>query len=325
MAKPLQYAGVALDRANALRRDAAWVAECLGEPGTLVTPVWRGHNLFNAGPTPEAVFLNGEAAQSAMSAAGTVVLLGLDDRTAYAAADLSALEKNALAPFTKNDTKTGEFDDLRHVGALMTGPEAAILAYARGMIHWHQRHLFCGVCGAPTTSRDGGHVRICDGGADGGADTHMHFPRTDPAVIMLVAHDNPEGNGPACLLGRQRRWVDGMYSTLAGFVEPGETLEAAVAREVLEEAGIHVTDVRYMASQPWPFPSSLMLGYRARAETTDIKIDNRELEDARWFTLEEMKSFGEWGDASPRKRRFPRTDSISRWLIDGWLGKTGGV
>ena len=112
-----------------------------------------------------------------------------------------------------------------------------------------------------------------------------------------------------------------MYSTLAGFVEPGETLEEAVAREVLEESAVRVTDVRYQASQPWPFPSSLMLGFRARAETTAIKIDGRELEDARWFTPDEVRSFGEWGDAPEGEKRLPRKDSISRWLIDGWLGE----
>ncbi|MDA1089669.1 MAG: NAD(+) diphosphatase [Proteobacteria bacterium] len=315
MVKNLKYAGVALDRASALRRDETWVAERLGDPATLVAPVWRGLNLFKSDSMPQAVFLNGTAAQTAIKEAGAVVLLGLDGNTAYAAADLSGLDEYALAPFTD----TGGFEDLRRVGALMAGPEGALLAYARGMVHWHQKHMFCGVCGAPTTNRDGGLVRICDGRGDGGDDTHMHFPRTDPAVIMLVTHDNPEGNGPACLLGRQRRWVNGMYSTLAGFVEPGETLEEAVAREVLEESDIRVTDVQYMASQPWPFPSSLMLGFRARAETTKILIDARELEDARWFTADEMLGFGEWGDEPPGNNRMPRTDSIARWLMDGWL------
>ncbi len=187
-----------------------------------------------------------------------------------------------------------------------------------------QRHLYCGVCGALTQSRDGGHVRVCTNPDK----PHTHFPRTDPAVIMLVEHDDPEGNGPACLLGRQSRWVEGMYSTLAGFVEPGETLEEAVAREVLEESAVRVTDVRYRASQPWSFPSSLMLGFRARAETTAIRIDGRELEDARWFTPDEVRSFGEWGDAppsgSPDEKRLPRKDSISRWLIDVWLGEVAG-
>ena len=163
----------------------------------------------------------------------------------------------------------------------MRGPEAALLAYARGLMYWHRRHRFCGVCGAATDSRGGGHVRRCRN-AD---EPHEHFPRTDPAVIMLVTHDDLEGRGPAALLGRQSRWPDGMYSTLAGFVEPGESLEEAVAREVREETGVAVADVRYQASQPWPFPSSLMLGFRARAVTTGIDVDQRELQDARSGSL----------------------------------------
>ena len=201
----------------------------------------------------------------------------------------------------------------------MAGPEAALLAYARGLMHWHRGHVFCGLCGNPTESHDGGHLRRCTNAED----PHNHFPRTDPAVIMLVSHDNPQGNGPACLLGRQSRWAEGMYSTLAGFVEPGETLEEAVAREVLEESGVRVTNVEYKASQPWPFPSSLMLGFRARAETAEIEIDDREIEDAQWFRPEEVRSFGEWGTAPPGEKRLPRKDSISRWLIEGWLNDVG--
>lgn len=337
MGKNLKYSGVGLDRVNALRRDEAWVKDRLGAPGTRVVPVWRGRNLVVTGSQPEPVFLEGEAAGKVLGisaeTAGPVVLLGqddnTDDKTVYAAADLSALDEDALDPFTE----TGQFKELRRFGALMAGPDAALLAYARGMVHWHQRHLFCGVCGQPTESRDGGHMRICNGGGD----SHMHFPRTDPAVIMLVTHDDPEGNGPACLLGRQSQWIEGMYSTLAGFVEPGESLEEAVAREVEEESSIRVTDVQYMASQPWPFPSSLMLGFRAKALTTEIKIDNRELEDARWFTAVDMREFGEWPTGGAKgtplitekgaggatgERRLPRKDSIARFLVDSWLEDT---
>ena len=139
----------------------------------------------------------------------------------------------------------------------------------------------------------------------------------------VPSHGDPEGRGPACLLGRQNRWVEGMYSTLAGFVEPGESLEEAVAREVMEESGIRVTDVRYKASQPWPFPSSLMLGFRATARTTAITVDNRELEDAGWFTAGEVRGFGEWGAAPAGEKRLPRKDSISRWLIEGWPEDVG--
>src|SRR5262249_49094954 len=148
-----------------------------------------------------------------------------------------------------------EFTDLRRVGPLLERFEGSLLAYARGITYWHQRHRFCGVCGAPTRSRDAGHVRVC---LNETCKT-QHFPRTDPAVIMLV-HD-----GDRCLLGRQSVWPTGMHSTLAGFVEPGESLEEAVAREVREETAIEVTDVAYHSSQPWPFPSSVMLGFHARA------------------------------------------------------------
>ncbi len=318
MAVNLNYTGVALDRASEKRKDVAWVAERLADKTSRIVPLWRDRSLVKTGATPEAVYLTGRAAKAVLAEAATAVLLGLEDTIAYVAADLSLLDEDAANSHAGADGGNSAFEDLRRVGALMAGPDAALLAYAKGMIHWHQRHLYCGVCGALTQSRDGGHVRVCTNPDK----PHTHFPRTDPAVIMLVEHDDPEGNGPACLLGRQSRWVEGMYSTLAGFVEPGETLEEAVAREVLEESAVRVTDVRYRASQPWSFPSSLMLGFRARAETTAIRIDGRELEDARWFTPDEVRSFGEWGDAPEGEKRLPRKDSISRWLIEGWLEET---
>jgi NAD+ diphosphatase len=318
MAKYLNYSGLPLDRAANQRRDEAWVAKHLGHEGTLILPVWRGLNLVRLGDSrpPEAIFPTGPEGRALMAEADALVILGVHQETAYVAADISTLDE------TEVSARGGEnvFEDLRRVGALMAGDQGALLAYARGMVHWHQRHRFCGVCGEPTESRDGGHVRICSNEDD----AHMHFPRTDPAVIMLIAHDDPEGRGPACLLGRQKKWVDGMFSTLAGFVEPGETLEEAVAREVFEESAIRITDVRYQASQPWPFPSSLMLGFRAKAITTEINVDPRELEDARWFTPDELKAFGEWGDEPPRKNRMPRKDSISRRLIDDWLEDMAG-
>ncbi len=320
MAGSLNYTGVALDRASEMRRDEAWVAERLADETSRIVPLWRDRSLVKTGATPEAVYLTGRAAKAVLAEAATAVLLGLDDAIAYVAADLSLLDEDAANTLAGASAGGGAFEDLRRVGALMTAPDAAFLAYAREMIHWHQRHFYCGVCGALTGSRDGGHVRVCTNPDK----PHRHVPRTDPAVIMLIEHDDPEGNGPACLLGRQSRWVEGMYSTLAGFVEPGETLEEAVTREVLEESAVRVTDVCYRASQPWPFPSSLMLGFRARAETTAIRIDGRELEDARWFTPDGVRSFGEWGDAPEGEKRLPRKDSISRWLIDVWLGEVGG-
>ena len=155
----------------------------------------------------------------------------------------------------------------------MDGEDAALLAYARAMMYWHLRHQYCGVCGALTELLEAGHVRQCTNPEC----RATHFPRTDPAVIMLVI------SGELCLLGRQASWPAGMYSTLAGFVEPGEKFEAAVAREVFEESSVRIGRTTYHSSQPWPFPGSVMLGFHALAETTDIRVDHTELEDARWF------------------------------------------
>ncbi|MFQ5763424.1 MAG: NAD(+) diphosphatase [Rhodospirillales bacterium] len=315
----LSYTGVALDRAAVSRHDDAWFAERLAADGARIVPVWRDHSLVRPGESPDgapgAMIFTGGAGKAILAEADQVAILGMDGDVAYFAADVSGLDDDAAAALAGG----GAFEDLRRVGALMAGPEAALLAYARGIVHWHQRHRFCGTCGAATESRNGGHVRRCVNPEE----AHDHFPRTDPAVIMLVSHDDPDGRGPACLLGRQSRWPDGMYSTLAGFVEPGESLEEAVIREVREETGVVATEVRYRASQPWPFPSSLMLGFRARAETTAIQVHDQELEDARWFTPVEVRTFGEWGAAPPGEKRLPRKDSISRWLIEGWLTDHG--
>ncbi|HEY9549977.1 MAG TPA: NAD(+) diphosphatase, partial [Kiloniellaceae bacterium] len=203
----------------------------------------------------------------------------------------------------------GSFQDLRAVGPIMRREEGALLAYARGLAHWHSRHGFCGLCGAPTASEKGGHQRRCTS-ADCNA---VHFPRTDPAVIMLV-HDG----GERCLLGRQAFWTPGMHSTLAGFVEPGESLEEAVAREIWEEVGLKlpVEEVEYHSSQPWPFPSSIMLGFYARADYRQVELGPDELESARWYSRAELRN-------SPENETFklPRRDSIARRLIEDWLAE----
>ena len=318
MADGLKYTGVALARVAELRRDEAWLEARLAAAETRLVPVWRGHNLVagsaNGEGRPSAVSVSGDAATAAVAAAEDLVLLGLDGDVAYFAADLSSQDKDvaqALVP-------TGELMNLRSCGPLMSHGEAALLAYARAMVHWHQRHRFCGVCGHPTENRDGGHLRLCSNPDE----AHQTFPRTDPAVIMLVSRDGDGSGPPGCLLGRQSIWPEGTYSTLAGFVEPGESLEEAVTREVLEEVGVRVTGVKYRASQPWPFPSSIMVGFWAQAVTFDINIDNDELEDAKWFTSVELRGFGEWGQ-STGSPCLPRKDSISRWLIETWLEEIG--
>ena len=234
-----------------------------------------------------------------METATTSVLLGVRNEVAHFAIDISPMEAHEVNELRAD----GEFVDLRSVGAVLDRTEASILAYAKGIMHWHSRHLFCGVCGSPTESQDAGHLRKClNQNCSAG-----HFPRTDPAVIMLVQKDD------RALLGRKAEWMPGMYSTLAGFVEPGESLEQAVAREVMEESGVEITNIRYHSSQPWPFPSSLMLGFFADAVTEKLIPWDDELEDLQWFTRQELAD----GGAGIAQR--PRSDSIARRLIDEWV------
>src|SRR5581483_11342763 len=178
--------------------------------------------------------------------------LGMANGVAHFAADISRLDAGELK---RRFGVEAAAEDMRMIGQLLAADEAALLAYAKGLLWWHERHRFCGVCGHPTASTDGGHRRLCTNASC----KAEQFPRSDPAVIVLVEH------GDRCLLARGARFPPGFHSVLAGFVEPGESLEDTVAREVFEECGIRVTDIVYQSSQPWPFPSSLMLGFRARA------------------------------------------------------------
>jgi NAD+ diphosphatase len=226
------------------------------------------------------------------------VLLGTAGGAAVFAVDLSPVEEPAeslgLPP-------VHAVLGLREVAPLVSQSEGALLAYASGILSWHRRHRFCGVCGSATRSTQGGPVRVCASEGCG----EQHFPRTDPAVIMLVT------DGERSLLGRQSAWPPLVYSTLAGFVEPGESLEEAVRREVYEETSVELDEVHYHSSQPWPFPSSLMLGFTARARTREIRLQPEELEDARWFTRDEV-----------RRRdgvELPSSISIARRLIEDWL------
>jgi NAD+ diphosphatase len=278
--KSLNFYAGGLDRVSHLRKDAEWLAERRAHVSSRFVPVWRGLNLIagGAGAEPHAVTV---AADAIAVEAGATVLLGLHEECAYFACDLSAIE----APLSAIRCEApAEFIDLRRVGPLLPRGEGSLLAYARGLAYWHSRHGFCGVCGSPTLPEEAGHVRRCTNAACNA----VHFPRTDPAVIMLV-HD-----GERCLLGRQKTWPQGMHSTLAGFVEPGESLEEAVAREVFEETKVTLDEIVYHSSQPWPFPASLMLGFHARARST--RIDDEEF-------------------------RLPRRDSIARRLLEDWLGR----
>ena len=298
--RPNFYAAVPLDRRTEQRADRDWIERQLHHGATRILPVWRTQNLVaGIGVAPRAAWLSASQAESWIG--GTeAIFLGLAGDVAHFALELSHLEDPAPAAAIAG----ASFTDLRAVGAIMPRDDGALLAYARGVIHWHSRHRFCGVCGHPTVSEQGGHQRRCSNAACGA----VHFPRTDPAVIMLVHHDD------RALLGRQAQWPPGMHSVLAGFVEPGESLEEAVAREVMEEVGLPVVDVRYHSSQPWPFPSSIMLGFTARALSPEIRLSPDEIESARWFTRDDLRR-------SPENETFrlSRRDSISRRLVDDWL------
>ena len=258
------YSGVGLDRADHLRRDAAWLTEQATVETARFALVWRDKNLVALEPEPRGLWLNAAEIGDLNDGRFEIVFLGRQGGESLFALDVSALEAPDEAPAVAG---RGTFQDLRAVGPLLERQEGAILAYARGLLHWHRRHLFCGRCGSPTESHQGGHVRACHN-----ADCGMHhFPRTDPAVIMLIHA------GDRCVLGRQKNWANGMHSTLAGFVEPGESLEEAVAREVHEEVGIEVRRVVYHSSQPWPFPSSIMLGFHAEADHVPLQVNEDEL------------------------------------------------
>jgi len=323
MRAPNYYAHPGFERAGLRRREPEWIRTRVSDPDSLFVPVWRTQSLVIEveGGDPRAVALPAEAVVSVLGemaeaaleerlAHGQFVFLGLIDERAHFALDVSAVEapldmlrSPALAAAGIADGGL-RFADLRHLAGRLERQEGALLALARAMVFWHSRHRFCGLCGAPTRSEEAGHMRRC---TDPGCKA-MHFPRTDPAVIMLVT------DGERALLGRNKNFIPGMYSTLAGFVEPGESLEDAVAREVREETAIEVGAVHYHSSQPWPFPANIMLGFYAEAASTAITVDYSELEDARWFERDWLLS-----NRDDDSFRMPRRDSIARRLIEDWL------
>jgi NAD+ diphosphatase len=298
--RPNVYSSSPLDRVAQRREDADWIAAQLKDPEALFVPVWRTRNLVSgtADGNPEPVYISGEMASVLRMQDGPWAFLGILDGRAVFAIDISATDD----PVPLLPESLGSFVDLRSVGWGVPRPEASVLAHARGLIHWRQRHKFCGVCGNACEVKSAGHVMECT------VCHTQHFPRTDPAVIMLV---HREGRA---LLGHSTRFPKAtMYSTLAGFVEPGETLEEAVRREVQEESGIVVGDVHYHSSQPWPFPGNIMLGFYAEGLSEDITIDQTELKDARWFSRQEIHDRKQLGFD------LPRVDSIARRLIEDWL------
>lgn len=292
-----------LDRLSPHRPDIDLDKALHPEADTLIIPIWQGNHLISSQEQARVVFLPIAEAQDLVKNTEQLIFLGKRGGHDYFTMDIQE-ENPSENSFWQ---KWGKFENLRSVGKVATLAEGAILGYAQAMVYWHNNHLFCGKCGTKTKSDWVGHVRICQNPDC----AKKHFPRTDPAIITLITYKN-QG-----LLARQPQWQPkNRFSLVAGFVEPGESLEEAVAREVMEEVGLEVTQVEYQSSQPWPFPGSIMLGFRAEVTHQNFEFVDQELEAARWFTRAELKE----AHASKEILLSPKM-SISRMLIDAWMNE----
>lgn len=289
---PNPFAGARLDRRSESRDLPDWHEAAIADPDTVFVVSRSTTQLVYTGEESRIAFLHSDHPFVSAARARQFVLLGWLDGVRHVLLDLE--------PDDELDVPQGaSFQELRPLVPALADEAASMLAYARALSIWRARNRHCGVCGSPTLPRSAGHVMRCADERCGAA----FFPRLDPAIIVIVS------DGERALLGRQADWPKGRYSTIAGFVEPGESLEDAVAREVFEETGVLVRDAEYRSSQPWPFPSSLMLGFRAYARPGSPIRLNGELEDARWFTPEELQARGV----------MPTSHSISHRLISEWL------
>jgi NAD+ diphosphatase len=301
----IPFAGSPLNRASDKRTNPDWIKAKLHDPTSLIFPIW-GLEPFLLGSQKLASpaklgLLHPRIVDSLAAGEAPCVFLGLDGQTAVFALDISSAtnpgDEGPLAGL-------GYFCDARTAAQIVSIRDAAIIAQAKALIDWHQRHGFCPRCGAPTRIMDAGYRRLC------GECNAEHFPRVDPVVIMLATE------GEACLIGRGKQFPPGMFSALAGFMEPGETIEEAVRRELMEEASLKVSEVSYYATQPWPFPSSLMIGCFAKAESRESKVDDNELAEVRWLERSVARAViaGERVDGI----RLPPPIAIAHHLIKTW-------
>jgi NAD+ diphosphatase len=285
-----------LDRAADRRRDQEWLDKAWAAPDTQVA-LLMGEKLAVDEPRTALRFVPPAGAPE-----GQRIFLGIDREAGAGRTAEGRAVFGVIVPGEPDESYAG----LRELGAVLNDREAGIAVNLVGLAHWHAINTHCSNCGAHTVVVDAGHVRDCP-------DCGMHhFPRSDPAIIVLVTDDEDRA-----LLGRNENWPEGRYSTLAGFVEPGESLEAAVRREVLEETGVVIgEEVEYAGSQPWPMPQSLMLGYYAKATGFAIEVDDDEIVDARWFSREDLAA-----QIADSTLALPGNISISRRLIEGWYGE----
>jgi NAD+ diphosphatase len=302
------FGGNPLDRVSERREDGEWIAKLLDEGETRVLPLRDLKPFTRGADAPELDWQRVDQWRDRMEAGALLVFLGLAGGRAHFAIDATGSD---AVP----DVDTALID-VRALAPTIAAGEAAILAEARSLLDWHGHHRFCANCGSPTSVASAGWKRHCP------ECRASHFPRTDPVVIMLAVH------GERALLGRNRRRPGARFSCLAGFVEPGETLEEAVRREVREESGIRCGRVRYLATQPWPFPSSLMIGFLAEALSEEITVDPEELAEARWFSRDEIREMvarAETGPDDPSRVSVPAPIAIAHHICRRWSSGLDGV
>lgn len=304
MQELIPFSGNPLDRSANQRRDDAWLEAQIRGAESRYLPFWRLNVLARETEAAELRWLDARVTEL-LEAGAERFLLGLRDGVAHFAVDLSTLA-DPLAAIGADGAGAG-FADARRIAVDLPGGDAGIVAQARSLIEWHTRHRFCGTCGAPTTAGWGGAVRTCT------QCRTEHFPGPHAVVIMVV------WRGDRCLLGQGRGWAQARYSALAGFMDHGETIEEAVAREVMEEVGLEVDKVEYHSSQPWPFPMSLMIGCFAHVTGEDVSVDKEELDNARWFSREEIRQALE----TPESVEFgiPTRIAIAYHLIKAWSAR----
>ena len=298
------FTGMALDRASTERKDAEWIRARFGDPASRAITAGHEGVLVRDGDRATPALVRDAVPAALAGEEGEPILLGLDGDAALFAVDL-----DGLAPGDRSQAIDGNHVmSLREAGALMAPSEAGLAAYVMALLNWHRRHRFCANCGNATDVAEAGYTRHCPRcGAD-------HFPRTDPVVIMTVEHDD------RLLLGRRAGWPSGRLSVLAGFVSPGESAEEAVTREVQEESSIVARDPVFVASQPWPFPASLMLGFHAVSDGGEPRATDGELEEVYWLGRDAIQEAIDGGDPG---FQLPPPVSIARFLIDRWVASRG--
>ncbi|MGB5292516.1 MAG: NAD(+) diphosphatase [Lysobacterales bacterium] len=299
-----RFTAVRLDREVELRDDAKWVANTLADPNTRLVPLWRSRSLLERNDEGTTAIYLSPAELTEPDRIQPPTLLGSDGEHDYFAVSVTDSQKDAILAELPN----ARFADLRRASIDMAAKHAGILAYAKALHYWQHRHAFCGVCGSPNLLRSAGHRMKCSNDEC----ARESFPRIDPAIIVLVTHED------SCLLGRNSKWREKHFSTLAGFVEPGESLEDAVVREVYEEVQVNLKNIRYVSSQPWPFPASAMCGFYAEALDRSSG-SSEEVQETRWFSVDSLTQ----AVLSDEVRLSPPVSIAFRLLAD-WFRNNGG-